>query len=97
MTPAQIRKWQQSKAYKDYRKYRDGQRYSGYTGNVVDRAIRVLKGSARPSDCLKMAKFIKRHRKQESGEKRFGKGRSKISAHTAGLRNWGYDPTGKYR
>lgn len=96
MTVRSLKRWRKSEAFRDYRRYRDGQMYSGYTDNVVDRAIRVLKGSARPSSCRKMKSFVKRHKKQSAGKKRFGSGGSKISAQTAALRNWGYDPTGKY-
>lgn len=97
MTPAAARRWQKTKAYKDYKRYRDRQKYRGYTDRVVDRAVSVVRGEARPSTCLKMVKFIKRHRKQSAGEKRFGEGGSKVSAHTAGLRNWLFDPTGRFK
>lgn len=63
---------------------------------MVERTIRVLKGKARKETCRKMRDFIRRHRKQDPGKIEFGEGGSKVSAHTAGLRNWGYDPTGKY-
>ena len=96
MTPSAIRRWQETQAYKEYRRYRDKKKYNGYTSRVVNRAVRVLRGRASEGSAEKMYQFINRHRGQEGGERRFGSGRTAVSAHTAALRNWGYDPTGRF-
>jgi len=96
MTPSSARKWQRSEAYQEYRMYRDGQRYSGYTGRVVDRAIEVYKGRASKAEAQKVYQYLSRTKGAESGERRFGSGRTSVSAETAAQRNWLRDPTGRF-
>jgi hypothetical protein len=96
MTPAGMREWRNSEAYAEYRRYRDAQRYDGYTDYVADRALEVIRGNASEYKREKVGGYIARHIKQSAGERRFGSGSDAVSAWTAALRNWGYDPTGKY-
>jgi len=96
MTPGSARKWQRSQAYKEYRRYRDGQRYNGYTDDVVERAIRVYRGRASKEDSRKVYSYLKRNRYDEKGEARFGSGNTSVSADTAADRNWLWDPTGRF-
>ncbi|MFB6088374.1 MAG: hypothetical protein ABEK36_01195 [Candidatus Aenigmatarchaeota archaeon] len=93
MTVGQIERWTNTQAYRDYRKYRDGQKYQGYTRNVVERAKSVARGTATKSQCEKVYSYLSRAKRINSGKRKFGKGRRKVSANTAALRNWGYDPT----
>ena len=97
MTPEGMREWRDSEAFADYRKYRDAQRYDGYTDYVWRRALSVIEGEASDEIRRKVHGYNSRHLKQnEAGERRFGSGRDAVSAWTAALRNWGYDPTGRY-
>jgi len=84
--------WQQTDEFQDYR--------ADYTGNldpVLDRTRRVLAGRATASDREKVRSFISRMKAQPAGEEQYGSGRRAVSARTAALRNWGYDPTGVFR
>lgn len=96
MTPRSARSWQETEAYNEYRRYRDGQRYSGYTDGVVDRAIRVYNGVASKQEAEKVYSYLSRTEGAEAGDRRFGSGRSKVSAETAAQRNWLRDPTGRF-
>lgn len=96
MTPASARKWQRSEAYQNYRIYRDDQRYQGYTDRVVDRAIEVYKGRATKAEAEKVYLYLKRTKGAEAGERKYGSGRTKVSAETAAQRNWLRDRTGRY-
>jgi len=92
MSPADLRRWKQSEAYAQYRSYRG----AGTVDAVVRRTMRVLKGTASDSDTKKLRAYLARAKKGPSGRRRFGSGSSKVSAKTAALRNWGYDPTGRF-
>lgn len=96
MTPESARKWQQTQPYQEYRIYRDKQKYRGYTDHVVDRAIQVYRGKASKTQAQKVYQYLKRTRNGNAGERRFGEGRSAVSAQTAAGRNWLYDSTGRY-
>jgi hypothetical protein len=96
MTVSDLRDWTDTSAWGEYRRYRDGQRYDGYTRNVVRRTMKVVRGEASQRSVEKVRQYLARHREQSAGERRFGDGRSAVSAHTAGLRNWGYDPAGRF-
>lgn len=96
MTPASAREWQRSEAYQEYRHYRDEQKYAGYTGNVVDRAIRVYNGSASKQEAEKVYSYLNRAKGTEGGEQKFGSGSKAVSANSAAKRNWLYCPTGLY-
>jgi len=93
MTVAGFDRWTNSDAYKQYREYRGGEN----TGPVIRRTRRVLAGTASPEEVRKLKAYLARAKQQDAGPRRFGSGRSKVSAHTAALRNWGYDPTGAFR
>jgi len=92
MTPASLREWKRSDAYEEYRADRGAVTVDG----VVRRTMRVLKGRGRSGERKKVENFIKRHRKQKAGEPKYGSGPTAVSAHTCALRNWGFDPTGRY-
>jgi hypothetical protein len=96
MSPAAIDRWTETKAYAQYRRYRDNQKYRGYTAKVVTRARRVAAGKASEGEREKVSRYLKRAIKNGSGEKRFGFGATAVSANTAALRNWGFDPTGRF-
>lgn len=96
MTPRSARKWQKTQAYRDYRDYRDDQRYSGYTGGVVDRAIKVYRGTASKGEAVKVYQYLSRTQGAESGTRRFGEGRTAVSAETAAQRNWLRDKTDRF-
>jgi len=83
--------WTKSEAYQDYRTD-----YSGDLMPVIRRTKRYLRGSASETDQDKVESFISRMKAQEAGERKYGSGSSAVSARTAALRNWGFDPTGRY-
>jgi len=93
MTVNQLIRWKGTAAYEQYRFYRGPKKVD----KVVRRTKRVLRGSASESDTQKLENYLARATKGPAGERRFGKGNSKISAKTAALRNWGYDTTGRFR
>jgi len=92
MSPRDLRRWKQSEAYAQYRSYRG----DATVDKVVRRTMRVLKGTASQSETAKLKAYLARATKGPAGRRRFGSGRSKVSAKTAALRNWGYDTTGRY-
>ena len=96
MTPSAARKWQRTQAYQEYRNYRDGQRYQGYTDRVVDRAIKVYQGKASKEEAKKVYQYLSRSKGTESGEQKYGSGNTAVSANTAAQRNWLYDSTGRF-
>jgi len=93
MTVRAFEQWKKTAAYTQYRSYRGAKTVD----KVVRRTKRVLRGSASESDTQKLENYLARATKGPAGEPRFGEGRSKISAKTAALRNWGYDTTGRFR
>jgi hypothetical protein len=96
MTPRDVRSWMRTEAWADYRDHRDAARYDGYTRYVCRRTIDALTGEASDRIVEKQRRYVKRHRAQEAGRRRFGSGPAAVSGHTAGLRNWGWDPTGRF-
>mgnify|MGYP007038794663 CR=1 FL=1 len=96
MTPASARRWQRTPAYQEYRMYRDGQRYQGYTDDVVERAISVYRGRASKADAQKVYQYLSRTKGAEAGEREYGKGSTSVSAETAAQRNWLRDKTGRF-
>jgi len=93
MTLTGFRRWRDSQAYSEYRKDRGYQTVDA----VVRRTERVLRGRATKNDREKVKSYLARATKGPSGPPRYGSGSTKVSAKTAALRNWGYDPTGYYR
>jgi hypothetical protein len=97
MSVSDLEEWKSSDAYADYEEYHDRQDWADEdVSAIVARAKRVIKGSASEDDVEMVEHFIGRHVKQDAGKRKYGSGRSKVSAHTAALRNWGFDPTGKF-
>jgi hypothetical protein len=97
MSPEGMKEWRESEAYKDYKKYHDSQEWADETvREISNRALRVIKGEATEKEEEKVKNYLSRASEQEAGDRIYGKGRAKISARTAALRNWGLDPTGKY-
>jgi len=92
MTVAALDRWTSTEAFREYRAYRG----AGTVDTVVARTRRVLAGRGQPGERKKVEQFIARHRAQQAGERKFGSGPSAVSAQTAALRNWGYDPTGRF-
>jgi hypothetical protein len=46
MTVSDLQDWADTSAWAEYRRYRDRQRYSGYTRRVVERTMTVVRGDA---------------------------------------------------
>jgi len=83
--------WTKSDAYKEYKR-----EYDGDLNVVIHRTKRYIRGSASKRDRDKVESFISRMKEQPAGEKKYGSGSDAVSARTAALRNWGFDPTGRY-
>jgi len=84
-------RWTKSDAYKEYK--------ADYDGNlmpVIHRTKRYIRGNASERERDKVESFISRMKQQPAGERKYGSGSSAVSARTAALRNWGFDPTGRY-
>lgn len=90
MTLAQFRQWTSSPAYQEYVADHDGRQVR----EVINRTERYLRGDATASERQKVEAFISRMKANSAGERKYGN--PPISAKTASLRNWGYDPTGRY-
>jgi hypothetical protein len=97
MTVAGMKKWRNSRAFKQYAAYHDDQPWADETADQIwKRALKVVEGEASKGEREKVMSYISRHSEQEAGERKYGEGSSSVSAHTAALRNWGFDPTGRY-
>jgi len=92
MTVAQLEAWTDTDAFQEYRNSRG----TGTVDDVIRRTKRVLRGTASQADRDKVRSFIARHKQQNAGDPKYGSGPTAVSAHTAALRNWGYDPTGRF-
>jgi len=92
MSAAQIDRWTETEAFRDYRDRHDAQAVRA----VVDRAVRVASGRGREGEREKVESFIKRMKAVDAGEAKNGSGPSAVSDRTAALRNWGFDPTGRF-
>jgi len=92
MTVRSFKEWKDSRAFKEYRAERGAVTVDGGTR----RTMRVLRGDASGEDVAKVSSYLARATRGPAGKLRYGKGRKKVSARTAALRNWGYDPTGYY-
>lgn len=96
MTVRGMQQWRSTEAYAEYRRYRDDQKYSGYTRNVTDRALAVIRGEATPAQEEKVRNYIAR---AKGGYQSTGAGSRKfagVAKNVAALRNWGYDPYDTY-
>jgi len=91
MTPATFRAWQDTQAFRDYRSD-----YGGDLSEVLARTSQVLRGSASTNQREKVDSFVSRMKQQDAGMRQYGAGRTAVSARTAALRNWGFDPTGRF-
>lgn len=92
MTLQQLNRWTQTEAFREYKRHRG----AGKVNAVIERTKRYLRGTATPQEQQKVESFISRMKADEAGARDFGSGSSAVSARTASLRNWGYDPTGRY-
>lgn len=92
MTLSQLNRWTNTTAFAEYRRYRGHQTVDA----VVRRTKRYLRGEASTGEEQKVESFISRHRAQSAGRRKYGSGPGAVSAQTAALRNWGYDPTGRF-
>jgi len=90
MTLAQFRQWTSSQAFREYEADHDGRQVR----EVVNRTERYLRGEASASERQKVESFISRMKANSAGQREYGS--PPVSAKTASLRNWGYDPTGRY-
>lgn len=88
MTVNEFHEWLDTIAFDEYRSYRGPQKVD----SVVSRTERVLKGNGDDNDRRKVTAFISRMSEQSAGSTRFGEKGQQISARTAALKNWGYDP-----
>jgi hypothetical protein len=92
MSVAAFDRWTATEAFEEYREYRGPD-----TVDAVTRRTRaVLTGRASEQNVAKLRAFIKRMKANDAGRQRFGSGPAAVSARTAALRNWGYDPTGRF-
>jgi len=91
MTPTTFREWQDTQAFRDYRSD-----YDGDLSVVLSRTSQVLRGSASTRQREKVDSFVSRMKRQDAGMRQYGSGRTAVSARTAALRNWGFDPTGRF-
>jgi len=92
MTPSALDEWTATDAFEEYREDRGHQKVDA----VLRRTRAVLRGDAAQGNVEKVEAFIARHKAQPSGERKYGSGPTAVSARTAALRNWGYDPTGRF-
>lgn len=90
MTLSQFNRWTNSQAFKEYKQDHDGRQVRA----VVNRTKKYLKGTASKAEEQKVESFIARMKANSAGERKYGN--PPVSAKTASLRNWGYDPTGRY-
>jgi len=90
MTLTQFRRWTSSQAFREYKADHDGRQVR----EVVNRTERVLRGEASPAEVQKVENFIARMKANSAGERIYGS--PPVSAKTASLRNWGFDPTGRF-
>jgi len=88
MTLAEFERWLASPAHQQYK----ADRGAAQVNEVVDRTRRVLRGEASAAERQKVEGFIARMKADQAGERKYGDGRGKISARTASLLNWGYNP-----
>jgi len=88
MTLAEFNRWTNSQAFKEYKADHDGRKVNA----VVARTKRYLKGNASKSEEQKVESFISRMKADTAGKRKYGKGRGKISARSASLLNWGFNP-----
>lgn len=97
MSTSGMRRWMQTKAFAEYRRYRDKQEYRGYTKTVAERALAVIQGSASARQEQKVEDYLSRsvaqYRQTGAGSRKFGG----VAANVCALRNWGWDPHGTYR
>lgn len=95
MTLAQGKQWLNTPAAQDYlRRHPDKSR--GYVLELMRRADRVRRGQATAKEEQTVTSFIARMKGVSAGRKVNGSGASAVSDRTASLRNWLYDPTGRY-
>jgi len=91
MSLSGLNSWTGTQAYREYKADHDGRTVNA----VIARTKRYLKGNATKSEEQKVESFIARMKANSAGERKYGN--PPVSAKTASLRNWGFDPTGTYR
>jgi len=92
MTLGQLERWTDTEAFAEYRLDRGHQTVDA----VIRRTKRYLRGEATADEEQKVEAFIARMKADEAGRRKYGSGSGAVSARTAALRNWGYDPTGRF-
>jgi len=93
MTITALREWIATEAFAEYRSSRGPQTVDA----VVRRTQRYLRGTASAEEERKVEAFIARMKANSSGAPKYGSGPTAVSGRTASLRNWGFDPTGRFR
>jgi len=88
MTLTEFSRWTNSQAFRQYKADRGGNKVNA----VVRRTRKYLKGNASESEQQKVESFISRMKADTAGERKYGEGQGKISARTASLLNWGWNP-----
>jgi hypothetical protein len=86
MTLAEFNRWTNSAAFRQYKQDRG----AGKVNEVVQRTRRYLRGEASAQEEQKVESFISRMKADTAGERKYGN--PPISARTAALKNWAYDP-----
>lgn len=92
MTLKSLETWKSTEAFGDYLKRHDGHGVE----TVIRRTRRYLRGEATEAERQKVESFIGRMKAVDAGPPVNGSGPSAVSDRTASLRNWGYDPTGRF-
>jgi len=86
MTLAEFNRWTNSAAFRQYK----ADRGAAKVNEVVQRTRRYLRGEASKQEQKKVESFISRMKADTAGKRKYGN--PPISARTAALKNWGYDP-----
>lgn len=92
MTLRALDEWTSTEAFSEYL----SRHSEPEVREVLDRTRRYLRGDASKIQRRKVESFISRMKAVNAGDRVNGSGPSAVSDRTAALRNWGYDPTGRF-
>jgi hypothetical protein len=92
MTVETLDAWTSTAAFREYRRRHD----ASDVDVVVARTRRYLDGSATTDEVAKVESFVSRMKQVPAGPTVNGSGPTAVSDRSASLRNWGFDPTGRF-
>ena len=95
MTLAQGKQWLRTPAAQEYLR-RHPDKSEAYVLELMRRADRVRRDVATAKEQQTVKSFIARMKGVQAGRKVNGSGAAAVSDRTASLRNWLYDPTGRF-